>query len=101
MVGYKGEVAMSAGVYHAPYRPAPETWQSYLRRLGNGINGVFERSKTITEEDIVANAYKWMQIKYPGPYRVESYYNSDKMKFDLRLVFDDPKEETLWLLRWT
>ena len=79
----------------------PETWQSYLSRLGNGINGLSARSKTITEEDIVSNAYKWMQIKYPGPYRIESYYNSDKMKWYLKLRFDDPREETLWLLRWS
>lgn len=37
-------------------RAVPDTWQSYLRRLGNGINGVSERSKTLTEKDIIANA---------------------------------------------
>lgn len=79
----------------------PDTWQSYLRRLGNGINGVSERSKTLTEADIVANAEKWMQIKYPGKYRVEQFYNVDRGKFDLRLKFDDPKEEVVWLLRWS
>lgn len=89
-----------AGIF-APYVPRPDTWQSYLRRLGNGINGLSERSKTITEADIVANAEKYMQIRYPGPYRVEPYYNSEKMKFDLRLRFDDPREETMWLLRWS
>ena len=76
----------------------PETWQGYLRRLGNGLNGV-TTNKYITEEDILDNAQKYMQEKYPGPYSVESYYNADKMKFDLRLRFDDPQEETIWLLR--
>ena len=96
-VGYKGSAIPGAGSYYAP----PQTWQSYLRRLGNGINGVADRSKVLTEADIVANAYKWMQIKYPGPYRVEPYYNAEKMKWDLRLRFEDPQEETLWLLRWS
>lgn len=82
-------------------RAVPDTWQSYLRRLGNGINGVSERSKTLTEKDIIANAEHYMQKKYPGPYRVESYYSADKMKYDLRLKFDDPKQETMWLLRWS
>ena len=77
----------------------PETWQSYLRRLGNGLNGV-ATNKYITEADIVDNAQKYMQTKYPGPYTVEQYYNADKMKWDLRLRFADPREETLWLLRW-
>ena len=77
----------------------PDTWQSYLRRLGNGLNGV-ATNKYITEADIVDNAQKYMQTKYPGPYTVEQYYNADKMKWDLRLRFADPREETLWLLRW-
>ena len=99
--GYKGKVAMSAGLYHAPNVPTPTTWQSYLRRLGNGINGVSARSETVTEGDIVARAEKYMQIHYPGPYRVEQYYNPEKMKWDLRLQFDDPREQTFWLLRWS
>lgn len=92
---------MAAGGINAPYKPVPQTWQSYLRRLGNGINGISERSETVTEADIVARAEKYMQIHYPGPYRVEEYYNADKMKWDLRLKFDDPAEETLWLLKWS
>lgn len=101
MAGYKGKVAMSAGAYHAPYRPDLDTWKSYLRRLGNGINGVSERSKTLTEKDIIVNAGHYMQKRYPGNYVVESYYNSDKMKWDLKLKFDDPKQEIMWLLKWS
>ena len=78
----------------------PETWQSYLSRLGNGLNGV-ATNKYITEEDIVENAQKYMQSKYPGPYTVESCYNAEKMKMDLRLKFDDPKEELMWTLKWS
>ena len=89
------------GVQPMSISTAPETWQSYLRRLGNGLNGLSERSQTVTEEDIVARAEKYMQIKYPGPYRVEQFYNANKMKWDLRLKFEDPKEETLWLLKWS
>ena len=79
-------------------REVPETWQNYLRRLGNGLN-VVASNKYITEADIVENAQKYMQIKYPGPYTVEPYYNAKKMKIDLRLKFEDPREETMWLLR--
>ena len=89
------------GVQPMSIRPkVPETWKSYLRRLGNGLNGLSVRSQTITEEDIISNAQKWMQIKYPGPYQVEQFYNPKTMKIDLRLKFNDPKEETMWLLRW-
>lgn len=78
----------------------PETWQGYLRRLGNGLNGV-ATNKYITAEDIIDNAQKCMQINYPGQYTVEQFYNAESGRFDLRLKFDDPKEEIVWLLRWT
>ena len=97
----KGPVKILGHTVPLINKKQPETWQSYLRRLGNGINGFAERNKTITEEQIVANAYKWMQIKYPGAYTVEQFYNADKMKWDLRLKFEDAQEETIWLLRWS
>jgi len=100
-MGYRGKVMMAAGGINAPYRPAPDTWQSYLRRLGNGINGISDRSETVTDADIVARAEKYMKIRYPGPYLVEQYYNSDKMKWDLRLRFDDPQEELLWNIKYS
>lgn len=102
-VGYKGKVTMANGFYYAGVAPALDTWQRYLSRLGGGINGVLNAGGTenFTEEDIVNNANKYMQEKYPGNYRVESYYNVNKMKWDLRLRFDDPREETMWLLRWS
>ncbi len=83
-------------------RPVPDNWKSYLRRFANGLNGIYGAGSTttVTEEDIIARAEKYMQLKYPGPYQVEPYYNSEKMKWDLRLRFDDPREETMWLLRW-
>ena len=78
----------------------PKTWQSYLSRLGNGLNGV-ATNKYITEADIIANAQEYMQLNYPGKYTVEPFYNSKKMKMDLKLRFDDPREESFWLLRWS
>jgi hypothetical protein len=101
--GYKGVTILKQAAYHAPYRPAPDTWQSYLSRLGNGLNGIYGAgsSTTVTEADILARAEKYMKTRYPGPYCVEPYYNANKMKWDLRLRFDDPKQETIWLLRWS
>ena len=99
-VGYKGNISTSAGAFHAPNiaKKQPDTWQSYLRRLGNGLNGV-ATNKCITEEDIMSNAQHWMQTKYPGPYIVEQFYNPKIMKIDLRLKFANPKQETMWILR--
>ena len=103
--GYKGITTVNSGAYYAPNPPwhTAENWQTYLRRLGNGLNGIYGAggTTTVTEQDIIDRAEKYMQLKYPGPYLVESYYNADKMKWDLRLRFDDPKQETIWLLRWS
>lgn len=104
-VGYKGKLSISAGAFYAPNIPREvrETWQGYLRRLGNGLNGIIGAgAKTnFSEENIVANAQEYMQKKYPGKYVVEQFYNAESGRFDLRLKFDDPKEETFWLLRWS
>ena len=100
-VGYQGSAIPGAGGYYAGV--VSDTWQSYLRRLGNGLNGIVGAGgkTTFSEEDILANAQKYMQKKYPGNYRVEEYYNADKMKWDLRLRFADPREETMWILKWS
>ena len=104
-VGYTGQVAWSTGAVYAGVVPTPDTWQRYLSRLGGGINGVSNvyeaNGRTFSSEDIVANAEHYMQKKYPGPYRVESYYNADKMKYDLRLRFADPRDEMMWILKWS
>ena len=102
-MGYRGKIMMAAGGINSPYQPVPQTWQSYLRRLGNGLNGVMGAGAktTFSEENIVANAQEYMQKKYPGKYIVEQFYNANRMKWDLRLRFEDPKEETMWLLRYS
>lgn len=42
-----------------------------------------------------------MQTLYPGPYRVVDKYLPDIKIIDLQLEFDDPKEQTIWLLKWS
>lgn len=79
--------------------PKP-TWQSYLRQLGSGINGIAERSKRLTEADIIANAQAYMQMHYPGRYTVEQFYNAQKFKIDLRLRFDNPRDETWFRIQY-
>lgn len=111
MTGYKGKSVPDDGSYYAPYvpleitNPPKETWETYLRRLGNGLNGIaiagVKTKTTVTEADIVARAKKYMQIKYPGNYIVEPFYNAKKSKFDLRLKFETPQEELMWKLKWS
>lgn len=41
-----------------------------------------------------------MQVKYPGNYFIEEYYNDRQDRFALRPTFVDPKEELMWKIRW-
>lgn len=58
------------------------TWL-HIKGGGNGLDDVTEI----------------LQEKYPGPYRVIEKYSPIKGRFVLKLHFDDPKDETIWLLR--
>lgn len=75
------------------------TWETYLSKLSIGMNNVMNE-KDPSEEDILRRANKRMQDTYPGKYIVETYYNAKKGKFDLRLKFENTKEELMWKLRW-
>ena len=52
-------------------------------------------------EDNDSYANKIMQAHYPGPYTIECYFNSKIGGFGYRLKFEDPKEQTLWLLKYS
>lgn len=42
-----------------------------------------------------------MQTLFPGPYRVVGKYLPDIKIIDLELEFDDPREQIIWLLKWS
>lgn len=87
------------GVQPMSLPPKIATWQSDLKSLSERYNSWM----TIQEKsgDGLADATELMQDKYPGPYRLVEYYDNDQGVRSLKLHFDDPKEETLWLLRWS
>ena len=77
---------------------SPETWKTYLARLSKELNSIVNAK---SEEHTIRNAQEKMQINYSGKYIVEPFYNPKNGKFDLRLKFEDPKEELMWKLKWT
>jgi hypothetical protein len=74
-----------------------ENWETYLAVLSSGLNNIIGRDP----KEILERANIRMQKKYPGPYIVEEFFNGTTLKFDLRLKFDDHKEHTMWLLKYT
>jgi hypothetical protein len=77
--------------------PKHWTWQDYLRELEIKYNNW---AKTYpTTEMSTKDVNDIMQDLYPGPYRVVEKYLPDRMVIGLSLEFDNPKEQTFWLLR--
>jgi len=75
-----------------------ETWETYLKDLASELNGLFGGPKP---EVVIKRANIRMQGKYPGKYIVEDFYNPKKSKFDLRLRFENSKEELIWKIKWS
>jgi hypothetical protein len=44
---------------------------------------------------------EYMQRKYPGKYTIEEIFDTKRMCFSFKLVFSDPQEETMWMLKWS
>lgn len=94
------------GYFYCPYIPVgiqPMKYQEYLNyyslRMFDGTT--LPMMKLNPEKTILDCAQEELQQKWPGNYRIEEFYNPKKGRIDLRLQFNDPKEETMWLLRWS
>lgn len=86
-----------------PMGPRPkreQTWQEYLIQLQLRYSSWTKLGQEC-EGDGLAEATEMMQAKYPGPYRLTEKYNADRGTFDLKLEFDDPKQETMWLIKYS
>ena len=51
------------------------------------------------EEEKLAQLNEMFQKKFPGNYTIEEFYNAKLQRFDVRLKFFDPKDETMFLLK--
>lgn len=97
--GYKGRIIVDMGAVYAPYNPFEKmTWQYYLQYLQLKYIGWTHLGQN-KAGDGLSDVTELMKERYPGNYQVIEKYDSIKGKFILKLEFDDPKEETIWLLR--
>lgn len=74
-------------------------WQKTLRELQLKYNNWVNTYNTT--EMGMKDVNDLMQDLYPGPYRVVGKYLPDRMIIGFELEFDDPKEQTIWLLKWS
>lgn len=92
--GYKGQVKVLPGRIYAPYNPfEPKNWQTYLEEM----QLQYVRWTGIWLEEATAI----MQKRYPGPYHVIEQYDQERGVYVLQLEFEDLREKTMWLLRWS
>lgn len=77
-----------------------KSWQDKLRDLEQDYAVWFkigDRGIQIGLEGVT----KMMKAWYPGNYKVIEAYDPKRGVFGFKLVFDDPKEETFWLVKWS
>ena len=67
-----------------------ESYIKYLRALENAVG---HRNLNLINERMLE--------KYPGNYKVIEYYSSKRGCFGLKLQFDNEKEETLFILKYS
>lgn len=72
------------------------TWKIYLKKL-ELINLLYIDQNNVN--DVLDDINVRMQAKFPGPYTVIRYLNQEGKFIDYKLQFDDPAQETLWLLK--
>lgn len=100
-VGYRGKVISDAGAYYAPYVPIQfVSWQEYLRKLEQKFNS-WITTKFANRLEGIEDATELMKQHYPGNYTLTEKYDPARGVFALTVVFENPKEEMLWKIKWT
>lgn len=72
------------------------TYKQHLEKLRlHRVNG-----QTFYSDDYLKNITVELKKYYPGNYRVEEHFNSKLGRWDLRLVFENDSDQTLFVLKW-
>jgi hypothetical protein len=97
-------ILVASSIQPYPVRsPKDWPWQYYLLELELKYNRWIETrygTHNVTELGM-QDVNDIMQDLYPGPYRVVAHNRSDRVEVEFSLEFDDPKEQTFWLLKWS
>lgn len=100
-VGYKGVVHIHPGYVSCPTNPFESTrWQDRLRELELKFAS-WLKIGNVSREGGLQDVTWMMQVSYPGNYTVVEAYDAKRGVFGFKLKFDDPKEELIWLMKWS
>lgn len=78
----------------------PDNWKTYLDRLQQSYANWTLLGQQ-REGDGLSDATEMMQNRYPGNYKVEERYEPSRGMFRLYLKFNEPKDETFFLLKYS
>lgn len=99
--GYKGIVHNHPGYVSCPTNPfKPTHWQDKLKELELKFAS-WLKIGNVSREGGLEDVNMMMRTWYPGNYAVVEAYDVKRGVFGFKLVFANPKEETMWLLRWS
>ena len=74
------------------------TWQAYLLELQLRYASWTRIGQTSTKDGL-DDATEIMQRRYPGNYTVDEKYDPVRGTFSLYLRFNDPRDETIFILK--
>ena len=86
-----------------PRLPETNNWKEFLRILWDWTSPK-EMEEAGFPNDMLGYCYYEMQKEFPGPYsiRIVDRVSSTGIEYtDPELVFNDPKEELMWKLKWS
>ena len=86
--------SMQTGTIRINY---PDSW-TYLKVLESIQSTTFAQSRNL--DDIESNALDEMQKMFPGNYTVKALYDVDTHTVKFKLVFNSPRDETFFKLKY-
>lgn len=82
------------------HETVPDNWKTCLDRVQRNYTGWTLLGQQ-RDGDGLSDANEMMQKRYPGNYKVEERYEPSRGTFRLYLKFNDPKDETFFLLKYS
>ena len=98
----RGNWSVEPGVFYTPYTPAifmKQTPASVLHALHTKY--VLWKASFPKQTNQIEQVTEVMQEQFPGPYTIVEAYNPQRGCFELQTRFSDPKQETLWRIKYS
>ena len=96
MTSIKGKIIPDTGSFYTPYIPTHMTWQAQLLFWENELRDKYGYADSL---NVISDCMDLMQRSYPGKYSLQ-WTQTKPNEYHLMPVFNDPKHETLWKLKY-